>query len=288
MSKIYCSVYNGIGNQLFSYALGLYLAKKHNKTLVVDLTKLHLINFLSRRGLKKDTPRQYELDKLGFLNPTYKFLALEFIKNKKWILGNKYLFADFRKTHHDLGNVPENQNIYCVGWGNFEIVKTILPDMQAIFRPNFVKTSRYLEAEKIIRSNNAVALHIRRTDYLHPKISSNFSGISTDEYYRNAVAHIKSKVEHPYFVVFSDDVQYIKQNMFVENGCIIEGNAGFEDLCLMQLCRHFVLANSTFGFWAAMLNDNKEKVVCVPEFWYNSPLRKADYVPKEWVKIKIN
>jgi len=287
MAKIYCSIYNGIGNQLFGYALGLYLSSKYKKELVIDLTKQNTINFQSKLGLKKDTIRKFELDKIGFENRVIKFRLLEFTRKLKWLNKKNMLVADFRKSHLDLGNVKNNEDIFCIGWGDFNVVKEILPEMRAKFLPNFETTKNFETAKNIITEKNSVAIHFRRTDFLDPKIGGFTIGISNGNYYQNAIQLINEKVENPFYIVFSDDVNYVKENFKIENCYIVEGNKGYEDLYLMSLCKHFILANSTYSFWAAILNDKTNKIVCVPEYWYNAPIRKADFIPEEWTEISI-
>jgi len=287
MSKIYCRIYNGIGNQLFGYALGLYLSKKYNKALFIDLAKLNQINFLSKIGLKKDTIRKYALEKLGFIHPFRKFSFSEFFINIKFLIRRNYLVADFRNSHFELGQVQQNKDIYLIGWGNFNIVKEIIPEMRKRFKPNFEISPSISYDKKVIVENNSVAVHIRRTDFLDARIGKSFNGICNETYYKNAIDHIKGEVENPFFIIFTDDIDYVRQNIKIDNSYIVDGNAGYIDLYLMSLCKHFILANSTFGFWAAMLNNSENKLVCVPEYWYNNPLRMAEYIPEEWIKIKI-
>jgi hypothetical protein len=285
MSKVYCSVYNGIGNQLFCYALGLYVSKKTHKELYVDLTKLNTINFLSLVKIKKDTPRKYEIPKLGFNPPVIQFNIQEFTRKIK-ILNQTYI-ADFRNDTPTLGDVKSSQDIYTIGWGNFSNVKDILPDMRSRFQPNFKISPSVANTLKIIKENNSVALHIRRTDYLHQKIGKRFDGICTKKYYQNAIQHIMEQVHNPYFIVFSDDMEYVVNNIEIDNSHFVFGNPGYVDLYLMSACKNFILANSTFGFWAAILNKSEQKVVCVPEYWYNNPLETEEFIPEEWTKISI-
>ncbi|MCY1722118.1 alpha-1,2-fucosyltransferase [Prolixibacteraceae bacterium Z1-6] len=287
MSKVYCSVYNGLGNQLFGYALGMHISKNYNKTLYIDLTKLNFINSLSTIGFKKDTKRKYELHKLGFVHPVKNVHHSGFSKVLKNIIGEKYLYADFRKSHLALNQVSKTQHIHSIGWGDFNIVKEIIPELREQLSPNFEYTPQIEEARKIILESNSVAIHVRRSDYLDSKIGKRFGGICTDSYYTNAINAIKGKVENPNFIIFSDDIEYVKNNMDIENSYIVDGNAGYVDLYLMSLCKHFILANSTFSFWAAILNKLKTKVVCVPEYWYNKPLENECYIPEEWMKIPI-
>ena len=286
MSKVYCSIYNGIGNQLFAYATGLYVSKMTGSELYADLTKLNLINFLSFLKLKKDTPRKYELPMLGFDNPVRHFHPLEFTRKLKTSKGN--YVADFRKNKRWTGNVPQGQDIYTVGWCDFSQVKEILPEMRSRFDARFEITSNMAESLKIIQGTNSVAIHVRRTDYLHQKIGRRFDGICTDNYYQSAIRHIRETIDNPYFIIFSDDMEYVKNNLQIENSHFVAGNPGYADLYLMSACRHFIVANSTFSFWAAILNSRPDKVVCVPEYWYNNPLETEDFIPPEWVKIPVH
>ena len=288
MSKVYCSIYNGIGNQLFSYALGLFLAKKYKKKLIIDLTKLNQINFLSKIGLKRDLQRDFELRRLGFCDTVISFNLIEFIRKIKWLNDKKNIIADFRNTHYDLGEVKQNQNIFSIGWGDFNLVKEVLPEMRKTLSANFKITSKIANALKLIQVKNSVAVHVRRTDFLDPKISGYAIGICNDRYYNNAIRYISEKLENPFFIYFSDDIEYVKNNSDPLNSYFVEGNAGYEDFYLMTMCKHFILANSTFSFWAATLNSNPHKMVCVPQFWYNSPRRQAEFVPEDWTKIAID
>lgn len=287
MSKIYCCVYNGLGNQLFAYALGLHISKKYNKELSIDLTKLNMINFLSILKLKKDTRREYELHKLGFIDPVYRFNYPEIVRKFKFYKSKQYLFADYRQLHSDLGFVDSNIHIYTLGWGNFNLVKDILPDLRARLSPNFEITPQIEQAKKIIQIKNSVALHIRRTDYLNPGIGNRFDGVCTDTYYENAIQYIKEHVKDPYFIIFSDDINYVKENLRLEDSYIVSGNAGYADLYLMSLCKHFIVANSTFSFWGAILSKLHNKIVCTPAYWYRNPLETEAYIPEEWMKIAI-
>jgi hypothetical protein len=287
MSKVYCSVYNGLGNQLFGLALGMYVSKKYKKELNIDLTKLNFVNFLSRIGLKKDTYREYELHKLGFIHPVKKFRHYEFTRKVSWINKRKCRIADFRNVREELDILNDQQKIYTIGWGEFNIVSEILPDLRKRLTPNFEFTKEIEKVQGLIHSKNSVALHIRRTDYLDPKIGKRFEGICTATYYENAIRIIEEQIDDPYFIIFSDDIEYVKNNLNLRSSFLVSGNAGYIDLYLMSQCKHYILANSTFSFWGAMLNDSEQKIVCVPEYWYNWPFENESYIPDQWIKVPI-
>jgi hypothetical protein len=238
--------------------------------------------------LKKDTVRDFELDKIGFTDKVIQLNLWNFLKKITWLSKNKMLFADFRKSHNEEKMIDSDADFYCLGWGDFRIVNEILPVLRSRFTPEFEITEKLAVTKNQILEKNAVAIHLRGTDFLDKKISAYAIGLCTDEYYSNAISFINEKIENPYFIIFSDDPEYFKQKLNIENSYVVSGNKGYEDLYLMSLCKNFILANSTFSFWAAILNTNQNKIVCVPEYWYNSPRRQADYIPDEWIKIAID
>ncbi|MFW6310434.1 MAG: alpha-1,2-fucosyltransferase, partial [Prolixibacteraceae bacterium] len=204
MGKVYCSVYNGIGNQLFGYALGMFLSRKYNKELHIDLTKLNTINSLAKAGIKKDTPSKYELTRLGFNEPVRQFHPIEFLRKFPVLAPKSYAVVDFRNDH-SLNRINGAKNIYSIGWGDLSVVEKVLPEMKKKFSLDFELKAEAGDVLNLIQQKNAVALHIRRTDYLYGKTGDRFGGICTDTYYQKAIRRIKNTVSNPFFVVFSDD-----------------------------------------------------------------------------------
>lgn len=112
--------------------------------------------------------------------------------------------------------------------------------------------------------NNSVSIHVRRTDY----VGTVFDALNMD-YYKRAVQYIDANVTRPRYYVFSDDTDYIEREFgWLENKTIIKGHDGedsYKDMQLMSLCKHNIIANSTFSVWAAYLNKNTEKKVVFPD-----------------------
>lgn len=131
-------------------------------------------------------------------------------------------------------------------------------------------------------------MHIRRGDYVaNPKIAA-YHGVCGMNYYQKAVQIIKEKITNPTFFIFSDDINWAKENFkgdeyyFVSNKEIKET----EDLILMSLCKHNIIANSSFSWWGAWLNKNHEKTVIAPRHWLNIKKDIAGKVlPDSWIKI---
>jgi hypothetical protein len=126
--------------------------------------------------------------------------------------------------------------------------------------------------------SNPVSIHIRRGDYVnHP----NYWSI-TPEYIQKALSYFDD--DEYTFLIFSDDINWCKQ-IFPEGVIYIEGNNAFEDLCLMSLCNHNIIANSSFSWWGAYLNNNINKKIIAPSNWFANSKPLIDLYPPNWIII---
>lgn len=134
-----------------------------------------------------------------------------------------------------------------------------------------------------ICSGETVSVHIRRGDYLQNE--KMYGNICTEEYYKKAIERVNNIISHPVFYFFSDDIEWVKQRFqgkayrFIEN----TDQKPERDLLLMSRCRHNIIANSSYSWWGAWLNQNTKKTVIAPARWRND----SCYNPacKEWIKI---
>ncbi len=134
--------------------------------------------------------------------------------------------------------------------------------------------------------SETVAVHIRRTDYL----AENGFGSLTEQYYHEAIGMIRSKVDNPVFVFFSDDLDWCRRN-FRENGFLFcddqDWKLDYLQLFLMSKCRHQIIANSSFSWWGAWLNANPAKCVIRPERpFLDHSLQYEYYYPADWIALK--
>ena len=131
---------------------------------------------------------------------------------------------------------------------------------------------------KISQYKNPVAVHVRRGDYVkHPGF-----WVVTPEYLENALQTFNDKKYT--FLIFSDDIEWCKE-IFPDEVIFIQEGSQFEDLCLMSLCEHNIISNSTFSWWAAWLNNNPNKRIVAPNNWYTEPKPLYDLYPKNWILI---
>lgn len=138
---------------------------------------------------------------------------------------------------------------------------------------------------KEINRTNSIAVHIRRGDYLLPQFVPMFGGICTDDYYKKAVEIIKEKIEHPHFFVFSNDIEWVKDNLPLTDATFVNHNNGsdsYMDMYLMSLCKGCIIANSSFSYWGAMLNKDAH-VIIYPSKWNNQ--KTPDMFPKKWIGL---
>lgn len=130
-----------------------------------------------------------------------------------------------------------------------------------------------------------VAIHVRRGDYL--KFPDKHPPLSAEKYYVPAMELMEKKVKNPTFFIFSDDPDWCQENFErQDNVFFITDNKDYEDLYLMSLCQHFIIANSSFSWWGAWLAKTQDKIVIGPKKWFGPAYHyhdTKDVMPPDWV-----
>lgn len=140
-----------------------------------------------------------------------------------------------------------------------------------------------IETAIAMKKNNSVSIHVRRGDYININATHSFD-IS---YYEKAINYIKQNVSSPVFYLFSDDTAWCKKQQIFQDANIIDWNTGknsWQDMFLMSNCKHNIIANSTFSWWGAWLNNNKNKIVITPKQWFVG-VKENDIIPTEWIRF---
>lgn len=272
----------GLGNQLFQYGFGRLLAEQRNEQLKLDISAL---------GKGKDTKRNFDLTKfniqadLATLDDLEKYTPspyIRFIKQK--------IFRQF-----NIGYVPSllsSKKHYFEGY--FQSYKYLDPIRDKLVTEITLKKpldNYYQNISNQIIANQSVAIHIRRGDFANnQKIRSIHQTIDIN-YYQQALDLIKNKLSNPVYFVFSDDIAWAQKNLITNKPTIYvaaEKNSDpAQELILMSQCQHQIIANSTFSWWAAYINQNQNKIVISPKKWNNKYQKHyRDLLPKNWQIIQ--
>ena len=276
----------GLGNQMFQYALALKQESLGRK-VKIDVTKYaehHVHNdFELDRvfGIECPYASVKEIKSLGYRKENHltNFLKKTPLCKKTFYSNESYVFDE---------QVLKMDGYYLEGfWQSERYFADIKEKILNTYRfPEFNTDVQKCYAEQISQ-DYSVSVHVRRGDYLN---YSYLQGICTPQYYEQAMQFFREKYKgNAKFYIFSNDIEWAKNN-FPEADCVIvEGNSGkdsFRDMQLMSLCKHNIVANSSFSWWGAWLNQNKEKTVIAPNKWINQEVEeKIDVIPDDWVKM---
>jgi len=261
---IVSKVRGGLGNQLFEWAAGYALAQANKTEFLLDL---------SVYGRNK--VRQFQLDKLMLPFKEATEEEVEAIKKSNFYRQPFY--------HYDSGfsDLPDNtflRGYFCSEQyflGAEKQIKKMLNDCVG----KIVLSEPQRKLFQLIASRESVSLHIRRGDYISNTKYNDFFGTCSLEYYHSAVSDIKNRIEDvsPLFIVFSDDLEWARENLNLDDEVIYsdvnQGDDDYLDMLFMASCKHNIIANSTFSWWSAWINSNASKMVIAPKKWFNTYYR---------------
>lgn len=290
----------GLGNQMFQYAAGRALAARRDVELKLDLSwfgKKH----------KHTTPRRYSLDNFNISAPTISRKELLANRGCTRNFFHEYIMRFFRRSlkegpklkilkeiscNYGFTEIEKDVNLYLDGYWQsekyFNESKQLIHQELTVRRELFGKNLEY--ANKI-KSCESVGIHIRRGDYVSDPVISSIHGICHVSYYAECLKALSSMVgKNIYCFVFSDDIKWVKENIFFEfHTDFVDHNNpdnSYEDLRLMSLCKHNVIANSSFSWWGAWLNTSYNKIVFAPKRWLlNDERNTEDIIPKSWIRL---
>jgi hypothetical protein len=139
-----------------------------------------------------------------------------------------------------------------------------------------------------IAVSNSISLHVRRGDYASNPRTLAIHGLLPLDYYHRAVDFISQRVPDPTFFIFSDDMNWVRENLRIPHPChfVTCNSAGdsYNDMRLMSMCRHHVIANSSFSWWGAWLNPSEDKIVIAPKRWFTER-DSSELIPNDWVRL---
>lgn len=245
----------GLGNQLFIYAFGRALELEHNLDVYFDTFS----------GFKRDAyKRKYELDNFNVnLKKVSIYASLFYPINKrskliiKSLYPNSVYIEEYENLRIDLLRkfLEENKKIFLQGYFQnlkyFENIKDELRKEIVIKTELSTIAKKYLEQ---INNSNSVAVHIRRKERKE---------LVPIKFYLTKIKILEQKIDNPKYFIFSDEIEWCKTNLEINKNIVYVENTlnQIEDFWLMKNCRHFIIGNSTFSWWASWLSDNKNKIL---------------------------
>jgi hypothetical protein len=276
----------GLGNQMFQYAAARALAAKHGIKVLLDATHY-----------REDQLRNFDLLELNVAARLASSKeADEMRPNSPWQRVIARLTPSARKTyykqpyyHFDPDFFRLGPRIYLQGYFQseryFQPIKDVIRQ-ELTFRNPMPANVQELAAQ--MRREASVSVHIRRGDYKNAE-TLRMHGMLPLSYYDEAVKGLQNDLPSPHFYIFTDDSRWVKENLDLPGATLVSGpvtHTHFEDLYLMQQCRHNIIANSSFSWWGAWLNDSPEKKVIAPKNWFNEgPKDTQDLIPASWKQI---
>ena len=290
----------GLGNQMFQYAFAKHLALKNKTDLKLDLRFL-----LDRKPIENVVFRDFDLDifkiqSLDIANDYEMDLFDEEIQQNwikriiKKILKREVSHLSEKNFYFTKSCFLRSRFIYVEGFFQSEkYFKKIEKKLRQEFTFKHSLTKFELELKNKIVATNSVCVNFRRSDFVELKSSKDTHGFVGLDYYGEAIKIIESKIQNPHFYVFSDDIEWCENNFKVDFPITYvsheyKGYKFSTYLQLMSSCKHFIIPNSTFGWWAAWLSNNPNKIVIAPRKWFNNQeLQKQtfDLYPKNWISI---
>lgn len=281
---IIVKMWGGIGNQLFQYVFGQYLRFKYNQ------------------DVRYDNNSYFSVDKL-------RKLEIDAICNSV-DYDNRCLFSKNRGVKNRLMRLAYQMKVGNHFISEESVIPSVYNDSHLYFFQGYWQDIKYYEwlrsnvfgfkikskhfpqeldkyVNDILDHINSVSLHIRRGDYFLPKNVGTF-GVCNQQYYEDAIDFVKGKMADVKIYVFTDDIEWVKQNIKIGDDYVIIPNydiSQFAYIELMSLCRHHIISNSSFSWWGAVLNEKEGAVVVCPDRWTNTS--DVTIALDKWIKISV-
>jgi hypothetical protein len=311
-AKIITRLDGGLGNQMFQYAVGRSLSLRYNAPLYLDASiyrsyttrqyALGVFNVAAERLPAANSP----LSESSVLRSTGRILGNLARRLPPFASSALSSLITKKNTAIPQGNAEQGFGPLCREKQEFEFDQTVLESPPPLYLMGFWQNEGYFLAyqdtirhdftlrltvspnvgdyQRMIARQPSASLHIRRGDYVRGSASPRLNVCSLD-YYNNALRLLSSRTPDLSVFVFSDEIAWAKAHLKFGRTVFIEGCKDYEEMFLMSRCHHNIIANSSFSWWGAWLNPNKNKIVVAPQRWVNADIGDRTPVPPDWVRI---
>lgn len=281
-------IVGGLGNQMFIYAAAKALANRLSARLRLDVG-----------GLQNDSLRSFALNVFNIPECCY-------VENK-WVNKLRYLVAQYLPTSLPLSFYPVllatksfevdprffevKGSCFLYGyWQSYKYFAEYADEIRRVFSLTPFLTSIMGGLVEEMRACHSVSVHCRRGDYANNPSVQAVHGLCGMDYYERARGLIERMMPDAKFYIFSDDAEFAHEG-FSHWGNVefVDGGTQEEDMALMNACKHHIIANSSFSWWAAWLDASSDAVVIAPRDWFSRETMRKTYVldlfPPEWVLL---
>jgi hypothetical protein len=292
---IIIKLFGGLGNQLFQYAIGRKLSLLHNTELRFDLTDFNKYkNSYSNMsdvgvGIKKfkinfNEASIEELKVFFFIKSKFLIFLIKKISSRFFSILNSIFYKNYfyeKKVSFFYHKFSSYKDAYFHGfWQNekyfLDIKKILIKEIDLKKKRN-----EHIQLLKKIKKTNSVAVHVRRGDFLLPEIKK-ITPLININYYKKSFRILEKHIKNIRYFFFSDDISWVKKNIPKKNSFYVGGFNEVEDLISISSCKYQIIANSTFSWWGAWLNNYKKKIIIAPKKWSTI---QPNPCPSDWKKI---
>jgi hypothetical protein len=299
-----------LGNQLFQYAFARWIQEKTQKKMIISFFNVNRkgdTNEGWENSLKYFNVGEFEEYKnnknilISETNIVQKIICSIYYTINIILKYNNNIKYKFQKSFQKILNrvgvfyiqdgyaVPKIYNCRkIIVNGHFEdrrYFDEISSILKKEFTPKFPINGDNKYMLKNIIENESICISVRRGDFLDSINIAKYY-ICNEEYFKKGIEIINQRIKKAKYFIFSDDIEWVKKNMKFDFDVTYESGKDpiWEKLYLMKSCKHFILSNSTFSWWAQYLSDNKDKIVICPKIWNKGKI-KSNLIENKFIKI---
>lgn len=266
----------GLGNQMFQYAMAIALAERTSRTVNLDTRFLRLTD-------AEHTPRAFALDAYD-IHAAIDAVSLIKIKLMQKVRENE------SNPAQQLSKIPKGSVFLQGFWQSqdyFADYRQLVSRHFSLAGPPSQRIKEF--SQRVADEPHSISIHVRRGDYVTNQAAAGFHGTCPLTYYQQAIRELKAQFPVRSCFVFTDDVEWVIKNFCIDLPFEVvapdEASAPAEDIRMMAMCRHHVIANSSFSWWGAWLSAQNGTIVA-PKRWFANEQANADHiVPKHWIRL---
>jgi len=284
-------ILGGLGNQMFQFAFAYAISKEAGSSFKLDISDLEAPDqrnyALDHYCINVELASLAERQKYKYENESTAITIIRKLTRRP--RGFARTFHKEAHFHFDNSVSEITGDAYLQGyWQSEKYFHVHRDDLLAIFSPKNKLHPDTIAYRQKIMAAQSIGLHVRRGDYASDAKTRRMHGSCTLEYYEEAVLLFKKKLPAPHYFIFSDDLPWARDNLdFIEHKSFVKlENQSFahEEMHLMSICQHNIIANSSFSWWGAWLNANPDKTVIAPKRWFaDETINTKDLIPENWL-----